>query len=211
FKIPFFNLKREKEENKTEIFPIEENKTEEEIEIYINSTQIFLEENEEKNITFEIKNKKNKSVEILLEGKKEIKVKIEPLETKNVTINFYFEKKGFFNESIMIKWDNSSKDFTFYFYVLEKNRGENQSYPSLIKEDCIGGEICKEGEDCIGGEMYIILNKGFCCIGGECKKIEEKKKDPKKYVIGITIFLLLGILFYMMWKKTKSVKVEPKF
>jgi len=144
-------------------------------------------------------------------------VEFEPIEfiqaksVENLTLNFFSEKQGFFIGSLSLNYlqDNESKQviIPLEVYIFP----ESSSLQDLEKtgKTCgeLGGKTCIPNvEQCEGEVKY---TGEFCCLG-ECKKINEEKKNYA-WIFGIIIFVILGVIGFFVYKKYKKAKLpKPK-
>lgn len=142
-----------------------------------------------------------------------------PFEEKNLTIFYLPEKTGFFKGNLTIKFENQTKEILFKIYVLnnsdeiEEIINVGNDTENVLQKSCSerNGKICSSNTDCIGGERVYIYGEGLCCVNGECKKVDEEPTDYKGKIIGLVLLILGAIIVYILWKKFKGVKPQPKF
>ncbi|MEM4181749.1 MAG: hypothetical protein QXX68_01165 [Candidatus Pacearchaeota archaeon] len=214
--------------NKTENLSIDEKKINKSIK-RIEVNQTIIENNFEVNKTeviyFLIKNLEEEEVKISLRTKMKNlnfseNISLSPLEERPVFLEYSPKETGNFEENLTIDYENDSLDISLKFYVTTKEGLEiSKNLSSEDKEinSCeeINGTLCTEtGYTCKGGNNVPVIGLGFCCVGGECIKIEEDKpkKSYSSYIIGVAFLLIALIAGYIIYQKYKKAKPsEPAF
>ncbi len=158
---------------------------------------------------------------IKIENSKEIiSSPILPRQTRNLTLSFDTETKGYFQGNITISFvpeetgESQTIIIPVYAYVFPENVTiENIT---ISKDSCaqMGGISCNPiTETCSTTEEY--ASDGFCCTS-VCNPKPTQKPTNTSYgwLWGVIIFAILAIVGYFIYKKFKKVKpkkVEEKF
>ncbi|GEM_PF-6599906 len=231
FKIPvvYFPLENETKnnENKTNNKTINEsikepikNKTEiKKVEINESLIEKFFEVNKTEVVSFYVKNLVNEKINLLLKCKiKNLNFSkdynLSPFEERDIFLFYSPNETGNYEENLTIFYENESLNITLKFFVITKESlkikeriGDNEKKLTSCQE--INGTPCSQsGFTCKNGNNVPFVGIGFCCIGGECVKIEEvnEKKNISNYVVGVVSFIILIIIVYLIIKKYKKVK-----
>ena len=229
FKIPvfYFSLKEENRSvnntgesiNKTNEVNKTINETKKE-KIKLNETKIekYFEVNKTDIVHFYIENLLNEEINISLKcdlknlnfSESEILL---PFEQKPIFLYYHPNETGNFEKNLTISFEDIELNLTLKFYVVSSESIEIMRNLSSEREinSCeeIKGILCTQtGYTCKNGNNLPITGVGFCCVGGECVKIEEEKtkKSFSSYVIGIVFLIIAGAIGYFVYKKYKSVK-----
>lgn len=215
--------------NKTENRSLNEtnlNKTIRRIEINQTIIENNFEVNKTEIIYFLIKNPTEEEINISLRTKMKNlnfseNISLSPLEERPVFLEYSPNETGNYEENLTIYYGNESINLTLKFYVItaesleimEEIKAEKGDKISSCEE--INGTSCTmTGYTCKGGNNVPVVGIGFCCVGGECIKIEEDKpkKSYSKYVIGIAVILTALIIGYLIYQNyTKAKPSEPAF
>ncbi|MEM4605879.1 MAG: hypothetical protein QW103_02510, partial [Candidatus Pacearchaeota archaeon] len=177
----------------------------------VNKTEVFslLIKNiaeKEINITFKTKMKNLEFSE---------NISLSPFEERPFFLKYSPNITGNFEENLNIYFEKEELNVSLKFYVitsesleiLENLNSENKKISSCEE---INGTLCiMTGYSCKNGNNIPLLGIGFCCVGGECVKIEEKKDKPiSNYIVGSISLAMAVILLYLILKKYKKVKPE---
>tara|TARA_B100002003_G_scaffold202702_1_gene195001 strand:- start:736 stop:2043 length:1308 start_codon:yes stop_codon:yes gene_type:complete len=127
----------------------------------------------------------------------------------NLTLNFDSRVEGLIEDNLQINYTQGGKEYSFLIpikiYTLPE--GSTEENFTEEKETCedLGGAICKEK---CNGTYKFTKGREFCCVG-ICEKGTIKEDDSSiLWIIGVLIILFLGIIGYVIYKKSK--KVGPK-
>ncbi len=156
----------------------------------------------------------SEDLEILkIEGLSEINAKTDEI----INLTFNSIKAGYEEGTILIEWEEAeeTKNITIQVIAYILSNVTNESEFEISGETCAekSGRFCSSKEYCEGNSTFTSDNPHYCCLGN-CK-VPEVPKKQKNYgwVIGIIIFVGLGIggyFIYKKYKKTKPQKPEEK-
>jgi len=131
--------------------------------------------------------------------------KIESLKSyKKIYVNITINSIEDINTFLIAKWKNREISLPISGIVTRNESEEeidtedNQQYPTCAGN---GGIICKTGETC-NGRLEADIRIPNCCYG-----ICQPKTSSTKWIIGIILLLILGIVgfyFYSRYKNSKS-------
>lgn len=225
FKIPVISFSSKNEENKSFDNKTQKNETIKKTLnkiIEINETKIekYFEVNKTEVFSLLIKNIAEKEINITFKTKmKNLEfsenISLSPFEERPFFLKYSPNITGNFEENLNIYFEKEELNVSLKFYVitsesleiLENLNSENKKISSCEE---INGTLCiMTGYSCKNGNNIPLLGIGFCCVGGECVKIEEKKDKPiSNYIVGSISLAMVVILLYLILKKYKKVKPE---
>lgn len=209
FKIPVVCLLQADSENES---VYEESLRVGEKYLYIN-----INENEEKNVSFEIFNFGDTNVTGI-----EISDNIEIIEVEGISeiggkcsavlnISVLSKLKGYEEGNITVKYfDEGNRNITVpvYIYIFSENTTEEEQVVSEESCEDIGAVKCSSyGEICEGEETY--SEEGVCCFG-ECRERDfsedEDEEENNNWWVGLLIFLFIGGVGFFIFIKVKKTK-----
>ncbi len=127
--------------------------------------------------------------------------------SKKINLTFFSSEQGFFIGEILIEFQEQNKtnktSFTIpiQFYVFPENTEQEDL---VVKEETcsgLGGFIC-ENQIC-NGEYVFTYSGEYCCIG-VCEDKNQGGGINYRALIGVLIFLGIGVGAYFAWKKMKK-------
>jgi hypothetical protein len=131
----------------------------------------------------------------------------------NITLSFSAEQEGFFQEDLTITYTLEDEQNTLTIPVIAYifPEGTPEEDLTFSEDSCsmTGGFLCESGDICDGVSSY--ASDGFCCVG-VCEP-KELPKVAKSYgwVWGTIIFIVLGVIGFLIYKKIKKTKpAQPK-
>ncbi len=131
---------------------------------------------------------------------------------KNISLIFSAEEgsySGLLNFSYVVLNKSYNKNLEIEFFVFPANSSNSSNFEAE-SETCseLEGELCLDNEKCDGSPVY--SSDGYCCIGS-CFEMEEEKDYG--WIWGVLIFLILGIvafLVFIKFKRTKQTSYKEK-
>lgn len=141
----------------------------------------------------------------VLETEKEIK-QLNARGVYNLTLKFYSENSGIFSDSLIINYSSGLLEIPIE--VIFSTTG-NISVDRLKSCSDLKGTICVSGESCNGTASFV--SDGYCCAGNcyVLPTIVKKSEGSYNWLIGIIIFLIVGLGGFFLYKKYKKVS-SPK-
>ena len=79
----------------------------------------------------------------------------------------------------------------------------------LLSCEELGGIGCAAGENCIYGSIKYASDVGaLCCVGGTCKKDEERSGGIASFIFGLVLIVIICSCAYFIYKQSKKIKSE---
>ncbi|MFA4960578.1 MAG: hypothetical protein WC548_02840 [Candidatus Pacearchaeota archaeon] len=125
----------------------------------------------------------------------------------NLTVFFQHKNPGSFKGNINISYSQFNKtnkiSIPLSLFVLQNGSTEENFTISIKTCSEINGVVCSTSEIC-EGESSFTKGGEYCCLS-QCKKVEENS-STSTWIYGILIFLLIGIVVYLLYAKSKKTR-----
>ncbi len=188
---------------------------------------IGVELNKSKNLSLEIFNNCSKKIQSanLVSSEKGIvfqnnNITLYNSESTKINFSILLTEIGKITSNITLSQNNISLHTTqFKIYSFENSSGlkilevqkENPATRNCTTEN---GKFCKEGESCSAENFFYDFNAGEICCLAECINPNEKPTNWANIVIAILGLIVIGIVGYILLKRSKKLKspqIEDSF
>lgn len=137
-----------------------------------------------------------------------------PKSFENLSMSFYADFEGYVQGEIVIEFVQNNKTLALSIpvnvYIFPENTPQEEIVSTTQTCEEKGGVLCSAGQDCSGSPTS--SSGGLCCLNGECTTIEydlygepTSKGGSYGWLIGILIFVALGVGGFFAYKKYKSI------
>lgn len=157
----------------------------------------------EENISLEIETTMEN---IEINSPKEISAK----STANITITFSPNEQGYSEDNLTITYELQETEETYTLkiplsvYTFPENTTEEEFVINNNTCSFFGGNLCSSNQKCEGDATY--TSDGLCCLGTCSDTDENKNGGSYGWLIGIGIFIILGLVALFLFKKFKKTK-----
>jgi len=173
---------------------------------------------EEKEVVIELFNFAEENITNIVFNRNSIPLKnlenLEILNAKdatNLTLIFDTKIEGITEDNLQINYTQNEKEYSLLFpiKIYTFPEGSTEEDFTEVEETCeeLGGAVCKTEEKC-NGNLKFTKGGDFCCVGICEKKVTKEDNGGILWIVGVLILVLLGIIGYGIYKKSK--KAGPK-